>query len=89
MSKRKLTIALILALSLVLALAGALPAISHEDPCPDGYTETPTLLGFGAWDDKDRNGDGLVCTKTVPGEGNSSSDLDIIDNQATDNHDHG
>lgn len=89
MSRKKFAVALILVLSLVFALAGALPAVSHEDPCPDGYSQAQTLFGLGAWDDKDRNGDGVVCTKMIPGTGNSPGDLDVIDNQATDNHTHG
>jgi hypothetical protein len=87
MSQRKLAIALILALSLVFALAGALPAVSHEDPCPDDFQETPT---FGVlFTEYDKNSDGFVCVKMVEGEGNTHEDPDVVDNVVVkDDHEH-
>jgi hypothetical protein len=68
-------------------LALSLPAYSHDDPCPPGWTLFFDPMGIFA--DKDKNGDGSVCVKMVPGEGNTQEDPDVIDNVVVkDDHEH-
>lgn len=75
MSSRK-TIAHVVVLLIVLsALILAVPAFSHEDSCPDGWTLLPDPLDTTG---RDKNGDGLVCVKMVPGEGNTYLDNTVV-----------
>jgi hypothetical protein len=56
----------------VLALAGPSAADQNEfGTCPDGYTPTPALF---VPPDEDKNGDGVICVKTVDDHQNIKDD---------------
>ena len=58
------------------AAALAIPTSASADPpvCPDHFT--PTFIIFGPPDasDKDKNNNGVVCHKDVPGQGDPTKD---------------
>ncbi len=66
MSRRKLFGIRILVLWLVLiGLAVAVPAFSHDEPCPPGWAIAVVPAGTGA----DKNENTRICTKDIPGNG--------------------
>lgn len=82
MSKwKRVAVRFVVLLIVLSALTVAFPAFSHEEVCQDGWTLIPDPLNASG---KDKNGDGVVCMKMVPGEGNGYLDNTVM----KDDHDH-
>lgn len=78
MSKRRLSaVRILIVLSLaLLALTVAFSAGGHDTRCPEGW-EGPGLAPPG--DKSDKNGNGLVCTKMVNGNGSTGTGINTRD----------
>jgi hypothetical protein len=78
MSKGKLLAARFLVLTMILvALVVAFPASATAPfACPESYAEDP-FWPRGV--DPDRNENGVVCFRTVNGEGNAGGGANVID----------
>lgn len=52
-----------------LALAAPTGAVAHSQSCPEGWT----LQAVPPGDPYDKNDNGVICTKDIPGEGEGNS----------------
>jgi hypothetical protein len=76
--RQKATKLVVAALTLVSSMIAAFPASAHDQACPHSWRPISVDKGMSG----DANGDGLVCVKTVAGNGNTSG------SNVKDNHDH-
>ena len=58
------------AVTLALGVLVPSPAFAHDQACPEGWT---TQGALGPNDPFDQNGNGIICTKDIPGEGSGNS----------------
>jgi len=72
MLRRKLLVPFMLLLAVGMLSLGAAPAFAAPDPCPAGFFPFPVPPAPGD-ESADRNGNGLVCFKVIPGQGNGNS----------------
>jgi homoserine acetyltransferase len=72
MSRRKLFGIRVLVLCLILAgLAVAVPAFSHDEECPPGWTTEIVAPGTGA----DKNENTRICRNELPGNGQGNGTI--------------
>jgi hypothetical protein len=76
--RQKATKLVVAALTVVSSMIAAFPASAHDQTCPHSWRPMPVDKGGSG----DENGDGLVCVKTVGGNGNTSG------SNVKDNHSH-
>jgi hypothetical protein len=82
MSRMKLLTARLLVLSLMLfALVVAFPAAADPPPCPESYEE---VFPYPPNTPPDHNGNGRVCLKLVPGNGNQGDGTNLKDDPGGD-----